>query len=269
MSRFVLSSLACTGLAALAACGGANENQCPQGQSWDGQSCVGMAPQCPPGQMWNGAMCAATGGMGGQCPAGQSWNGAACVPMGGGQCPAGQSWNGAACVPAGGTAPQCPAGQSWNGSACVAGGPGPAAGGACSPAQQTNLAAVAPLLGAFTGQYVPAGARPVGQAITGNLQAGQCVEMPIQLQPSKCYTVVAAGQPGAMQNLDVQIIPTSPIPGIPITHALAEDQTQDAVAVLDGKPNCYHAPPFISVAAELVVRASAGQGVFAAQMYEK
>ena len=42
-------------------------------------------------------------------------------------------------------------------------------------------------------QNAVAGSKPVGSALAGNFQQGQFLESQIQLQPGKCYTVVASG----------------------------------------------------------------------------
>ncbi len=266
MTRFALPSLL---VGALAACGASNENPCPQGQSYDGVSCVGQNT-CPPGQVFNGQYCAASSG--GQCPAGQTWNGTTCVAGTGGYCPAGQTWNGTACVPQ--TGGQCPAGQSWNGTACV---PQATGGGQCSPATTVDSAVAATMLGPAMAQYVPPGARPEGGAIYSNFQQGQCVQRPIQLQAGKCYTVVGAGQPG-VQELDIQFVPATPIPAIPGLPAIgglggmgvvAQDHMNGPVAVLGPKPNCYKWPLPIPMPLNLVVRVKSGQGAAAAQVYVK
>ncbi len=254
MSKLASASLALVGAAVLTGCPA--ENRCPQGQVWNGQYCVGQAPQCPPGQMWNGQFCAPAGP---QCPPGQSWNGQACVG-GAPQCPPGQSWNGQACV---GAPPQCPPGQTWNGQACVGGAPPPPPPQGCGQATTTDASVAQPMIAPLVAQHVPAGARAVGPAIYGNFSPGQCMEMQVQLQPGRCYTVVGAGGPG-VQNLDVKFVP--PIPNAP---PVAEDQTQGSQAVLGGKPNCFQGAPFMPTPMNLVVRVTAGQGPVGVQLYEK
>jgi len=259
MKRYFVG-LAAAGCLALAACSGANDLQCPTGQVYDGQHCVHQLPQCPPGQVWNGYACAVAAGP--QCPVGTTWNGQACVAAAGPQCPAGQSWNGSACVPP--ATAQCPPGQSWNGSACV---PAAAGGSQCGQATTADAGAAGALLTPVVAQHVPAGAQPVGGAIYGNFQPGQCVQQPVQLQPGKCYTAVGLGQPG-VSDLDVQLVIPSPIPGIP-APPIAQDQTQGPTAVLGEKPNCFQWSAPMPATANLVVRVTAGQGAAAAQLYAK
>jgi hypothetical protein len=169
--------------------------------------CAG-AQQCPPGQTWNGTMCVA----GQQCPAGQTWNGQQCVA----QCPAGQNWNGQQCVPA-----------------------QPATGGACN-AQRLDASAAAPaaaMLPTLAQAQVPPGAKPVGQAIAGQFQQGQCLQSQLQLQPGKCYTVVGAGGPGVTE-LDIEFVPMSPIPNV-TPPPVAQDQGSGPNATLGPKPDCF------------------------------
>ena len=258
MKRFFVGPVAAVGFLALSACSGANDVQCPTGQVFDGKYCVHQLPQCPPGQSYNGFACAA----GPQCPPGQSYNGQACVAAAGPQCPPGQSYNGSACVPQ--VTAQCPPGQSYNGSACV---PAAAGGAGCGQATTADAGAAGALLTPVVAQHVPAGAQPVGGAIYGNFQPGQCVQQPIQLQPGKCYTVVGMGQPG-VSNLDVQIVIPSPIPGVP-APPIAQDQTQGPTAVLGDKPACFKWSAPVPATANLVVRVTAGQGAAAAQLYAK
>ncbi len=238
-------------LALMAGCSGSSTPECAPGQFYDAnmQMCVagGGAPQCPPGQMWNGA----------QCAPGQA----------GGQCPPGQVFNGAGCAPQGGAAPQCPAGQSWNGSQCVpAAGPAPAQGGACT-VQNIGGAGMAAdqAIKLVAAQYIPAGSHAVGGALVGNFQPGQCMDTPIQVQAGKCYTVVGASV-GTVTDLDVELIPNLPIPGLPST-AIAQDQTDGPTAVLGGKPNCWTAP--IPGPMKLRIRVANGQGMAGAQLYAK
>jgi hypothetical protein len=225
-------------------CGGAEPQQCPQGQFWDdnAEACVAgnFGPQCPPGQVYNGVQCAPQTM---QCPAGQTWNGSACVAAGGAQCPAGQTWNGSACVPAGG---------------------GGGSTGACT-VQAQSVAGGDMAVRAAAAQYVPAGAQPVGPAIVGNFQAGQCLEQPLQVEQGKCYTIVGAGT-GLITDLDLELVPNLPIPGLP-PQVMAQDQDDAPIAVIGAKPNCWTA--MIPAPMKLIVRAGAGQGPAGVQIYAK
>ncbi len=112
------------------------------------------------------------------------------------------------------------------------------------------------------------GAKPVaGTALAGTFQQGQSLQADFQAQPGKCYTVVGSGAP-TIQNLDVQIVTASPIPGF-ASPVLATDQTSSPTAVAGAKPNCFKWALMFPAPLRMVVSASAGQGIAAAQVYEK
>jgi hypothetical protein len=224
---------------------------CPSGQSWNGVQCVAQT-QCPAGQQWTGTACA--------CPAGQQWNGTACA------CPAGQQWNGTACAAA--VAQQCPPGQQWNGTACVAA----AAAGACAPAQPIDAGLAGPGLDVLAQQHMVPGARPTGLTLAGNFQQGQCLEVPFQLDPGKCYTIVGMSL-GGITNLDLELKPAV-LQGLPVLPGFqlppaASDTTAEPTAVIGPKPNCYKWPLPMPMPMTLVMRVSAGQGMAAARVYAK
>jgi hypothetical protein len=247
MIRFSAYAVVLAGAAFISGCGGPDPADCAPGQYWDAnmEACVSQnGGQCPMGQTWNGSMCVQGGAM--QCPAGQAWNGSACVATGTPQCPAGQSWNGSQCVPAGGPAPQAGSCQVSN------------MGGAGGPVADQAIAAMA-------SQYIPAGSRAVGSAYVGNFQAGQCMEIPINVDAGKCYTIVGASV-GAVSDLDIELVPNLPIPGLPQT-AVAQDQGDGPTAVLGGKPNCWTA--MIPGPMKMIVRVQGGQGIAGAQIYAK
>lgn len=116
-------------------------------------------------------------------------------------------------------------------------------------------------------QHVPAGARAVGSALAGLFKPGQSLEQDVQVQPGKCYTAVATGVP-TIQNIDVQLLATSPLPGV-VAPVLAQDQTLGATAVLGAQPNCFHWALGVSAPLRLKVTVTAGEGIAAAQLYEK
>ena len=108
------------------------------------------------------------------------------------------------------------------------------------------------------------GMSPDGGAFAGNFQAGQTLEQSFQLQPGKCYTIVAAGL--GITELDVQIVLHQP-PLPPYTAA--QDNTSGNQAVLGGGGNCFKNPLPVGGPAKAIVKATAGQGVAAAQIYSK
>ncbi len=224
------------------ACSSAQEGNCP----------VGTYPD------------AATGGCiqsgGGQCPQGTVFNGAQCVPSGGGACPAGQQWNGSMCAPAA----QCPAGTTLQNGQCVQGGgiPNPFGGSSCTPAQQVDPTFAAAGLNVLALQQAPGAQAVGGAALAGNFQAGQCLEVQVQLDPSKCYTAIGQGAPS---ELDVQL--AAPIPG-PLPP-FAQDNMQGSTAILGGGGNCFRPIGLFAIPAKLVIKANAGAGPAAVQLYAK
>jgi hypothetical protein len=189
----------------------------------------------------------------GQCPQNMAWNGQACVPV---QCAANQTWNGQACVDNQSTQPPPDAGT----------GPGPATGKA-TPLDPTAQAGAMQGLDMLAKTEAP-GMKPVpGTALSGNFQQGQTLEADFQVQPGKCYTIVGAGLP-PIQNLDVQLVAQAPVPGFG-SPVLAVDKTTAPTAVAGEKPNCFKWTLLPPAPMRVIVTVSAGQGVAAAQVYEK
>lgn len=255
MLRFAFTSVAvmAVGSFSLTGCPSSDTYECPAGQYYDS----------------NVGQCTMGGGFS-QCPQGTVMGPQGCTAQQQQQCPPGQVFNGQMCVQ-GGATQQCPAGQSWNGQACVAAGGGLGgmfgAPAACTPAQPLDAASAAavsqglPLLG----QQQAPGAKPVGGALSGNFQAGQCLEMQVTLNPGKCYTAVGVGAQG--QEVDIHLVPGLPSP-IPLPP-LAQDNTTGSMAVLGGGGNCFKNPSPFPGPAKMVLRVPSGQGMAAAQLYEK
>ncbi len=181
----------------------------------------------------------------------------------------------------------CPAGQTWNGQQCVATGPTPTdtaptattttttsspiptanPGPSATPLDETTAGAVVQLLDPLAKQHAPAGAtRTPGGTLAGNFNQGQSLEVTIQMQPGACYTVVGAAMP-TVQNLDIQLAPVTPIPGL--SAILAQDQTTGPTAVTGAKPNCFKWPLPAAAPMRVILTVSAGQGMAAAQVYQK
>jgi hypothetical protein len=173
------------------------------------------------------------------------------------QCPPGYYFDGRGCVPQQSTPPPAP-----SESAPPPGPPPPA------PPMDPNAAAAATqLLDGLAKQHTPPGAKKVGTPINGQFQTGQSAEQALQLQPGKCYTVVGAGVP-TIQELDIQILPTVAVPGMPAL-VMAQDQTTGPTAVLGGQPNCFKWAAPVGTPVRVVLTVRAGQGPAAAQVYEK
>ncbi len=145
----------------------------------------------------------------------------------------------------------------------------PPAQGASTPAQALDPsagAAAQPILNGLASTQAPEGAKPLGSPLVGNFTAGQSLTTDLQLQPGKCYTVVAAALPPVTE-VDVKFVAVSPIPGSAMI--LAQDNDAGAQAVLGEKPNCYKNALPMAVPVRMVLEVPAGQGIAAAQVYEK
>jgi len=141
----------------------------------------------------------------------------------------------------------------------------PAGGGAAQPIAGAAAAAATPMLMGL-GQSEAPGARPEGGVFAGQFQEGQTLEQAINVQPGKCYTVVAMGM--GIQQLDVQLV-AQPMPNFPPT-VLAQSQGQGPQATLGGKAaGCWKNPLPIGGPAKVVLRATRGGGMAAAQIYVK
>ncbi len=126
---------------------------------------------------------------------------------------------------------------------------------------------IKPVLDQLAKTETQAGAKAVGETLVGNFATGQSLDIPIQLQPNKCYTVVAASLPPVTE-VNVQLQLMTPIPGV--VPVLAVDQDTGGSAVLGRKATCYRwmfgAFP---ASAKVVVQVAGGSGLVAAQAYEK
>jgi hypothetical protein len=104
-----------------------------------------------------------------------------------------------------------------------------------------------------------------GPVIAGNFQTGQTIESAFSFQPGKCYTVVAVG--AGITELDIEMQYVTPIPGI--NPSIGKDGQRGAQASIGGKGNCLKPLSPFPTNAKFIVRASAGAGVAAAQLYSK
>jgi hypothetical protein len=127
-------------------------------------------------------------------------------------------------------------------------------------------AALTPMLGELAKKSTVAGAKAIGVPFLGNVGAAQTLEQQIMLQPNKCYSVVAIGLP-PISELNVQFVAVAIVPGM--APVLAVDQDTGPSAVLGKKPNCYKWALPLPVSVRAVVSAAGGQGLAAAQIFEK
>jgi hypothetical protein len=179
---------------------------------------------------------------------------------------------GAAAMPAAGGAPGMPVPTTgappYAGAAATAPTAAPTQSGPVAQRLDAAAAAVVqPVLAGLVKDNVPAGAKPVGEALVGNFAQGQTLDVPIQLQPNKCYTVIAAGLP-PVKEVNVQLQLTTVMPGM--APVLAVDSDTGPTAVLGKKTACYRwSFGVIPASGKVVVQVMGGSGLVAAQAYEK
>jgi len=135
-----------------------------------------------------------------------------------------------------------------------------------TPPDPALAAAITPMLTQLGASQTVAGSKALGTAMVGNVGGAVTLEQQIMLQPNKCYSVVAVGMP-PISELNVQFLAVTIIPGM--APVLATDQDTGASATLGKKPNCYKWALPLPAAVKVVVTAAAGQGMAAAQVYEK
>jgi hypothetical protein len=111
------------------------------------------------------------------------------------------------------------------------------------------------------------GMQAEGTAFAGQFAEGQTLEQPINLNPGKCYTIVAASL-GGVTELDV-LIQGQLAPGLPAVTA-AQDNSTGPTATLGGKAaGCWKNPSPFPVPAKIVLRVTKGNGMAAAKVYVK
>ena len=227
-TKLVLCGLVALG--ALSACGGD-----------DKQSVVGQpaATQCPPGQYFDGRICQSTTG--------------ATTPAPGTTVPAGTTPAPTATAPTG-----------------LPGFPGVAtttAGPTATPLDPATAQVVTSLIAPLAASAAAPGAKAVGTAIAGNFAQGQSLDQTVQMNPGKCYTIVGVGVP-TIQNLDIQLVPSIAIPGLPAA-VVAADNSVGSNAIVGQQPNCYKWALPMGGTMKVVMTVTAGQGMAAAQVFEK
>jgi hypothetical protein len=135
-----------------------------------------------------------------------------------------------------------------------------------SPAQPVAVGMAGPLGAALLAAAAAGdakGMQPEGGSFAGQFQQGQVLEQLVNLEPNKCYTVVAMGGPGITE-LDVQLVPNAPIP-LP----LAQDNQTGPNATLGGGGNCWRNNPLTAIPGKVIIRATGGSGIAIAQVYKK
>ncbi|MDC0743714.1 hypothetical protein [Polyangium mundeleinium] len=104
-----------------------------------------------------------------------------------------------------------------------------------------------------------------GAPFAAQFQEGQVLEQAINIEAGKCYSVIASGV--GVQQLDVQLVlHAAPLP----PQVLAQSNGQGATAILGGKANgCFKNPLPIGGPGKVIVKATRGAGLAAAQIYKK
>jgi len=141
------------------------------------------------------------------------------------------------------------------------------AGALATPIDPSLATAVQPILTQLAASKAPAGAKPIGSLMAANFQTGQQLEAQVQMEPGKCYTVVGAGLPPTVTELDLKLVAVTPLAGM--APILAVDNTTGVQAVLGEKPNCFKWAWPIPAPVKVVVTVTGGSGLAAAQLFGK
>jgi hypothetical protein len=144
--------------------------------------------------------------------------------------------------------------------------PGPMTGtGPATPIAPMLVAGVQPMLVSM-GQAEAQGGQPDGSPFAGQFAAGQTLEQVINVKGNGCYTVVGASL--GIQQLDIALV-VQPTPVMqPIT--VAQSAGAGPNATLGGKATgCWRNPTPFAGTAKVILRATSGQGLAAAQVFSK
>jgi len=187
------------------------------------------------------------------------------------QCAPGQYFDGRICQSPTGTAPAATTPVATAPAAtiptAIPGVATTAQGPAATPLDPATAQVVTSLIAPLAATAAALGSKPIGAAIAGNFAQGQSLEQTVQMNPGKCYTIVGAGVP-TIQNLDIQLVPSIAIPGMPAA-VVAADSSQGSTAIVGQQPYCYKWALPMGGTMKVVVSVSAGQGMAAAQVFEK
>jgi hypothetical protein len=138
--------------------------------------------------------------------------------------------------------------------------------GTTQPADPSELGLLEPKLNQLAAENNDGDARRMGSIVGAHFGTGGSVEHPFQMQPGKCYSIVATGVP-TVSELDLQLTAMSPVPGM--SPVLAVDKTTGVDTVLGAKPNCFKWALPMAAPVKLVVTVTGGSGLAAAQVYER
>jgi len=142
---------------------------------------------------------------------------------------------------------------------------GAAAGSPATPMAPAAAAVAQPILQGLAASETP-GMQPDGSSFAAQFQEGQVLEQPINIQAGKCYSVIGAGV--GIQQLDIQLVlHAAPLPPQVLAQSTAG---QGGTAVLGGKANgCFKNPLPVGGPGKVIVKATRGSGMAAAQVYIK
>ena len=137
--------------------------------------------------------------------------------------------------------------------------------GPATPIAPMLAAPVQPILVSM-GQSEAQGAQPDGSPFAGQFAAGQTLEQIINIKGNGCYTIVAASL--GIQQLDISLV-IQPAPQLqPIT--VAQSSGAGPNATLGGKATgCWRNPTPFAGQGKVILRATSGQGLAAAQVFSK
>jgi len=137
--------------------------------------------------------------------------------------------------------------------------------GSATPVLPVAAAAIGPLLTQM-GQSEAPGAAAEGMPIAGQFAQGQTLEQPISILGNRCYTIVGASL--GIQQLDIMLV-VQPTPVSP-PMVVAQSSGGGANPVLGGKATgCWRNPTPLTGTGKVILRATSGQGLAAAQVLSK
>ena len=137
--------------------------------------------------------------------------------------------------------------------------------GPATPIAPMAAAVVQPILVSM-GQNESQGAQPDGSPFAGQFAAGQTLEQTINIRGNGCYTVVGASV--GIQQLDITLV----VQPTPLMQPIVVAQSSGAGpnATLGGKATgCWRNPTPLAGVGKVILRATSGQGLAAAQVFSK
>jgi hypothetical protein len=137
--------------------------------------------------------------------------------------------------------------------------------GPATPIAPMAAAVIQPILVSM-GQNEAQGAQPDGSPFAGQFAAGQTLEQTINIRGNGCYTVVGASI--GIQQLDITLV----VQPTPLMQPIVVAQSSGAGpnATLGGKATgCWRNPTPLAGTGKVILRATSGQGLAAAQVFSR